>query len=272
MEESSLRIFLQSFDKDKGTRYIAAFRDLNGDGKAEAIVYLVSNEWCGSGGCNTLILARDGDSWRIITNMTVTQLPIRVLTKSSHGWRSIGVWVQGGSILPGYEAEMDFDGKTYPANPTAPPARRLDGIPTGAAIVIHSVKDATPLYGKQARAEPPSQPVRRQETAGRAVLRDSQAARPSFDCTRANSPTEKLICKDSELAALDARMAAAYQTALRALSGRQRETLRREQSAWFAKYARACNSVALEGQRKECVIRYLSARVMHLRLEHYELR
>jgi hypothetical protein len=143
--EKSLKRFLQTFDDDKSTRYVAAFRDLDGDGTPEAIVYLMSNEWCGSGGCNTLILKRDGNSWRIVTNITITQPPIRVLMNTSNGWRSIGVWVQGGGIQPGYEAELQFDGKTYPRNPSTPPARRLAGKIAG-EVVVPSTQDGTPLY------------------------------------------------------------------------------------------------------------------------------
>lgn len=143
--EETLKRFLQSWDNDKRTRYAAAFRDLNGDGIPEAIVYLVGPEWCGSGGCNTLILTQDDGSWRIVANITITQPPIRVLTDTSHGWRSVGVWVQGGGIQPGYEAELRFDGKSYPRNPTVPPARRLTGKPAG-EVVIGSARDATPLY------------------------------------------------------------------------------------------------------------------------------
>src|SRR5712692_10275993 len=102
--EESLKQFLQSWDNDKTTRYVAAFRDLNGDGTPEAIVYFIGKDWCGSGGCPTLILTRDAGSWRIVTKITITQPPIRVLTNTSHGWRSIGVWVQGGGIQQGYEA------------------------------------------------------------------------------------------------------------------------------------------------------------------------
>ncbi len=142
--EESLKRFLQSWDNDKRTRYVAAFRDLNGDGIPEAIVYLLGN-WCGSGGCTTLILTRDAGSWRIVTRITIVQLPIRVLMNTSHGWRSIGVWVQGGGIQPGYEAELRFDGKSYPRNPSVPPARRLTGKAAG-EVVIGSAQDATPLY------------------------------------------------------------------------------------------------------------------------------
>lgn len=131
----SLRVFLTGFDRDLKDRYTAAFVDLNGDGKPEAIVYLTSNDWCGSGGCTTLILVRDGDSWRLLTQVTITRLPIRVLTSKSSGWRSIGVWVQGGGIQSGYEAELRFDGKTYPTNPSAAPAPRLTGKADGETLI-----------------------------------------------------------------------------------------------------------------------------------------
>ena len=143
--EESLKRFLQTLDDNRTTRYVAAFQDLNGDGAPEAIVYLVSNEWCGSGGCNTLILDRNGGSWRIVTNITVTQTPIRALQTRSNGWLDIGVWVQGGGIQPGYEAELRFNGRTYPANPSAPPAQRLEGKVAG-SVLISSSRNAIPLY------------------------------------------------------------------------------------------------------------------------------
>ena len=40
------------------------------------------------------------------------------------------------------------------------------------------------------------------------------AAGPSFDCTRAAGQVETLICNDAELAALDRKLAAAYDRAL----------------------------------------------------------
>jgi hypothetical protein len=132
-------------DDNKTTRYIAVFWDLNSDGTQEAIVHLVGRKWCGSGGCNTLILTPSGNSWRIMANVAITQPPIRVLTDTSNGWRSIGVWVQGGGIQPGYAVELPFDGKTYPKNPSVPPARRLEQEPAG-EVVIPSLSDTKLLY------------------------------------------------------------------------------------------------------------------------------
>jgi hypothetical protein len=144
-KEGSLQRFLQTFDHDKTSRYIAAFYDLNGDGSPEAIVYLMGRGWCGSGGCNTLILARDGSSWRIVSNETITWPPIRVLNTKSNGWHNLGLWVRGGGIRPGYEAELRFDGKTYPTNPSIPPARRL-GEKVEGEVVIPSAEGAKLLY------------------------------------------------------------------------------------------------------------------------------
>jgi len=143
--EDSLLLFLRNFDNNETTRYLAAFRDLNGDGVPEAVVYLIGRGWCGSGGCNTLILKRDGGTWKLVTSVPITRPPIRILTTKSNGWQNIGVWVQGGGIQPGYEAELRFDGKTYPKNPSIPPARRLFKTVEGDVLVAPAA-DGAPLY------------------------------------------------------------------------------------------------------------------------------
>ena len=130
---------LQSFDSGLTGRFIASFTDLNGDGKPEAIVHLTSNEWCGSGGCTTLVLVPDDDSWRVLSEISISRPPIRVLSTKSNGWRSIGVWVQGGGIQIGYEAELRFDGKKYPANPSVAPARPIVGKIEGEVVIPASI-------------------------------------------------------------------------------------------------------------------------------------
>lgn len=150
-QEESLRGYLKDFlatplGKDSGdTQYARAFIDLNGDGKQEVVVYLMGSNWCGSGGCPTLILAPEGKSYRLVSKITPTRRPIRVLDERSGGWRAIGVWVQGGGIPIGYEAELRFDGKEYPANPTlTAPHRRSRRLP--GKKIITAVNGGTPLY------------------------------------------------------------------------------------------------------------------------------
>jgi hypothetical protein len=150
--DKSLNKFLRNYvrndgrvDDDKTAEYLAALVDLNGDGKKEAIVYLMGRTWCGSGGCPTLVLVRTGTSWKILQYITLTWPPIRVLSQTSHGWHDISVWVQGGGTHPGYEAELSFDGKAFSGNPSVPPARHLTGKVPG-EIVIRSMEGGTPLY------------------------------------------------------------------------------------------------------------------------------
>jgi hypothetical protein len=141
--ESSLKSFLQRYAAtkpggyDRETRYVAAFVDLGGDRAPSAIVYL-TGPWCGSGGGTTLIRARSDSSFRIVTKVTITRPPIRLLRSTSHGWHNIAVWVRGGGVLKAYAAELRFDGATYPSNPSLPPARPLTGNPAGQVVISRS--------------------------------------------------------------------------------------------------------------------------------------
>jgi hypothetical protein len=103
-------------------QYESASIDLNRDGAPEVIVYDDAPERCGSGGCGLIILTSAGRSYRVVTRVSITRPPIRVLSTSSHGWRDLGVKVVGGGIMRAYEARLRFDGRSYPSNPTMPPA------------------------------------------------------------------------------------------------------------------------------------------------------
>jgi len=147
----SLKLFLQQVhgpaidDEDKTSEYSVALVDLDGDGIKEAIVHVVGPHRCGTGGCNTLILRRNGSAWRVVTEISITREPIRVLATKSNGWSDLGVWVQGGGIQPGYEALLAFDGKTYPANPSVEPARELTTKVKG-TVVLSRTSRKIPLY------------------------------------------------------------------------------------------------------------------------------
>jgi hypothetical protein len=149
-QEKSLQKFLQHYAGSldvpdvKATRYVAAFVHLHDDGH-QVIVYLIGPAWCGTGGCATLILVPKDSSYAVLTEMRVAQQPIRVLETKSNGWHDLGVWVQGGGIQPGYGARLSFDGKSYPDNPTVPPAQPLTTKVTGKVVVSYSAK-GEPLY------------------------------------------------------------------------------------------------------------------------------
>ncbi|WP_239185936.1 hypothetical protein [Candidatus Nitrotoga sp. HW29] len=83
-----------------------------------------------------------------MTNIRITRPPIYVLSGMSKGWHNIGVWVQGGGIRLGYVAELRFNGKAYPENPSVSPAKRLEGKLRG-KVLIPSAQGAKPPYEDQ---------------------------------------------------------------------------------------------------------------------------
>jgi hypothetical protein len=115
---------LRSFPDDN-PRYAVAYTDLNGDGVDEAVVYFESRASCGTGGCNMYVLASRAGFWHRVSGHTIVRRPIQVLPTRHLGWRDLSVWVAGGGITEGYHAVLPFDGKTYPLNPSTPPARPL---------------------------------------------------------------------------------------------------------------------------------------------------
>ena len=109
--------------------FLSAETDLNGDGQDEVVVHVTSRDYCGSGGCVTLVLQRTGQGYRTVMRASVTRPPIRVLETRHQGWKDIGVMVSGGGAGPAYEAALAFDGRRYPSNPTTPPARPVKDAP-----------------------------------------------------------------------------------------------------------------------------------------------
>ena len=153
-QDALLKVFLQhylqesetAFEEEKAaTRYYAVSVDLNDDGKKEAVVYIVGGAWCGTGGCPMLILSPKGNSYKVITETSITQLPIRMLRTKSNGWHDLSVFVAGGGIQPGYDAKLSFDGQSYPTNPSVPPAEKIQGNLPGKTLVPDTMR-FRPLY------------------------------------------------------------------------------------------------------------------------------
>jgi len=109
--------------------------DLNGDGTPEVIVHVVAPRVCGTGGCETHIFARLGASYKLISTIDLSRPLVIAALGRSHGWRNLIVFVAGGGVLQGYYAELRFNGKTYPDNPTIKPAKRISGKQRGTVLI-----------------------------------------------------------------------------------------------------------------------------------------
>ncbi|WP_395613110.1 hypothetical protein [Allosphingosinicella sp.] len=123
---AEFRAFLQErFAEDRtsypDTRYVVAWADLNGDRRPEALVYLISGNACGTGGCTLYIYTPEQGSWYQHGSLTVTNPPIRVLNSRSHGWRDLAVRVSGGGARS-HDAVVRHGRVTYESNPSLAPA------------------------------------------------------------------------------------------------------------------------------------------------------
>lgn len=118
-EHASLRVSLQNYVSGRWgqphaeTRYRATLIDLNGDGRREAVVLMNGPDWCGSGGCSLWVLTPRGRSWRMVTQATIMNPPIRVLPSRSHGWSELSAMVDDVDG-PHYEARLSVNGRLNP--------------------------------------------------------------------------------------------------------------------------------------------------------------
>lgn len=131
---------------DFEARYFDARVDLDGDGRDELLAYVAGPMVCGTGGCPLYVFAPGAEGYDRVAQVSVVQVPVRVSAGSTNGWRDLVVAVGGGG-LPAGNAVLRFDGKTYPSNPTVPPAEPAESL-DGADIVIGefaSYTDGKPL-------------------------------------------------------------------------------------------------------------------------------
>jgi uncharacterized protein len=80
----------------------------------------------------------------------------------------------------------------------------------------------------------------------------------SFNCNRASTPDEVLICQRPELSELDERMSGLYFRLRNSLVGGERRRLEADQSAWL-RQRRAC------GRDGGCIARAYRSRIAELR-------
>jgi hypothetical protein len=94
-----------------------ALVDLNGDGRADAIVLTSGPLWCGSGGCTMLIFQGVENGFEFVSKSTISNPPIRVSKTTVHGWRTLIVYSKGKG-----DVSMRFNKSLrYPLNPSTQP-------------------------------------------------------------------------------------------------------------------------------------------------------
>ena len=93
-------------------RYLYTRADLNSDGQDEVIVYMLGSIFCGTGGCNLLILTGSEDGYQVVNNFPTSRVPLVATRETSHGWQDLVREVSGGGVPTEY-VRYTFDGDRY---------------------------------------------------------------------------------------------------------------------------------------------------------------
>ncbi len=113
-----------------------ALVDLNDDGIPDALVLAIGPEYCGSGGCELVVLRGNPDgSFQAISSSTVTREPVSVLKEEYQGWHTLTVSIAGGGVRP-CQARMPFNGIRYPANPTLATCATGDDLQSASVVTL----------------------------------------------------------------------------------------------------------------------------------------
>ena len=143
-QAESLHAFLRSSfaeirESSPEASYTAAFADLNGDGRNEALMWSTASFFCGSGGCALYIYTPDGASWRQVSELTIATVPVRLLATRTRGWRDLALFVRDGGMGLPRQVRMRFYGNDYSLSP------RLRGR-TGGRLLITDETPSRPLF------------------------------------------------------------------------------------------------------------------------------
>ena len=113
-------------------RYLYNRVDLNADKQDEVLAYVTGRDFCGTGGCPLLLLARDAKGYRVINSFPVSRLPVTVSPRRVGGWSDL-VRLESGGGAPASHVTHTFDGTRYvergrtPANAVPEGTRYLAG-------------------------------------------------------------------------------------------------------------------------------------------------
>lgn len=140
---------LQEYPDAGEIKYALAWSDLNGDGSEEAIVYPIGPWFCGSGGCNTLVLSPAGPMYEKVGEISVSRTPVSVLESSTNGWQDLTVEISGGGG-PSGAVVLTFDGEGYTSNASTAPAAPADAKATELIAEEPEMRTATPEAAPEA--------------------------------------------------------------------------------------------------------------------------
>ena len=111
-----LNVAVKAQLQGENTPYDVGFIDLNNDNIKDAVVYLKSRNWCGSGGCTTFVFKGTDSGFVFQSKIMIVKKPIIISQSKTNGYLDLIVNTGGvGTVV------LKFNGKNYPLNPSTQP-------------------------------------------------------------------------------------------------------------------------------------------------------
>ena len=107
-------------------RYVYGRVDLNGDGRAEVLVYLLGSIFCGTGGCNLLLFTEARDGYVLVNRFPISRLPVIVSHERTNGWNDL-IRPESGGGAKASCVRHTFDGRRYVERERMPADKAPEG-------------------------------------------------------------------------------------------------------------------------------------------------
>ncbi len=235
-------------------RYFYNKIDLNGDNKPEVLVHVVGPTFCGTGGCTTLIFKSVGQNYKLVSEITVSRLPIIVTNQKTNGWNDLILNARGGGRGSTGNSGLylvRFNGRTYPDAPDRGIKLSQDFTITGKDLFnTNRSTDGIVLQPQNIQTTRGRDPASNPQSALNRAPAPSRELPPSTSI--AASPEKPAICNEPQTtpqmnncaAALyqqaDRRLNEVYKQVISKLNQREREKLIDEQLAWIQRRDASC--------------------------------
>jgi heat shock protein HslJ len=110
-------------------RYVHGRADLNGDGRAEVVVFVMGPDFCGNTGCTLMLFTEAAGRYTLLKEFAGSRPPLITSPMRTRGWNDL-LRIESSDGRAVYVRHA-FDGKTYveaarmPVGETSPEGRRL---------------------------------------------------------------------------------------------------------------------------------------------------
>jgi len=235
-------------------RYYYNKIDLNGDNKAEVLVHVVGPTFCGTGGCTTLIFKSVGQNYQLVSEITVSRLPIIVTNQKTNGWNDLILNARGGGRGPAGNSGLylvRFNGRTYPEAPDRGIKLSQDFTITGKDLfntnrstdgIVLQPQDIQTTTGRDPASNPQGALNRSPAPSRELPPSTSIAASPEKPaiCNQPQTTPQINNCAAALYQQADRRLNEIYKQVISKLNQREREKLIDEQLAWIQRRDASC--------------------------------